>query len=181
MAEHQNALRVARELRPAVPVTLVRPHAARRAAAFFASSFPGRSFYAVKANPSPGLLRALWDGGIRQFDVASLAEIRLVRGLLPFAQLAYMHPVKPAEAIAEAYHEHGVRIFSLDSSEELAKIVAACSTDGVPATDLTLCVRLRVSSSHSQLSLGAKFGIGVIFSFCAWLGAPYAAEVQALP
>ncbi len=161
MAEHQNALRVARELRPAVPVTLVRPHAARRAAAFFASSFPGRSFYAVKANPSPALLRALWDGGIRQFDVASIAEVRLVRGLLPFAQLAYMHPVKPAEAIAEAYHAHGVRIFSLDGSEELAKIVAACSTDGVPAADLTLCVRLRVSSSHSQLSLGAKFGIGV--------------------
>jgi hypothetical protein len=27
----------------------------------------------------------------------------------------------------------------------------------------------------------AKFGIGVIFSFCAALGTPYAAEVHALP
>jgi ornithine decarboxylase len=29
----------------------------------------------------------------------------------------------------------------------------------VPATDLTLCVRLRVSSSHSKLSLASKFGV----------------------
>ena len=27
----------------------------------------------------------------------------------------------------------------------------------------------------------AKLGICAIFSFCAWLGAPYAADVQALP
>ena len=32
-------------------------------------------------------------------------------------------------------------------------------TDGVAATDLTLCVRLRVSSSHSKLSLASKFGV----------------------
>ncbi len=60
----------------------------------------------------------------------------------------------PEEAIAEAYFEHGVRIFSLDSLEELDKIVRA--TKG--ATDLTLCVRIRVSSEHSKLSLAAKFG-----------------------
>jgi ornithine decarboxylase len=65
-----------------------------------------------------------------------------------------MHPVKPEESIAEAYFEHGVRTFSLDTEEELAKIVRA--TQG--ATDLTLCVRIRVSSEHSKLSLAAKFG-----------------------
>jgi ornithine decarboxylase len=47
-----------------------------------------------------------------------------------------------------------VRTFSLDSLEELDKISRA--TNG--ATDLTLCVRIRVSSEHSKLSLAAKFG-----------------------
>ena len=117
--------------------------------------------YAVKANPSPDLIRTLWESGITTYDVASIAEVRLVRGLLPAATLCFMHPVKPAEAIAEAYHVHGVRTFSLDSVEEVEKIVAATSTDGVAATDLTLCVRLRVSSAHAKLSLAAKFGVGV--------------------
>jgi ornithine decarboxylase len=161
LANQHNALRIAGALQPAAPVTLVRPHAAVAAAQFFAQRFPGKSFYAVKANPSPALIVALWAGGIRQFDVASLAEIALIRGLLPDAQLAYMHPVKPPEAIADAYHRHGVRVFSLDSHEELAKIVAATATDGVPAADLTLCVRLRVSSAHSKLSLAAKFGVPI--------------------
>src|SRR3546814_8230931 len=67
-----------------------------------------------------------------------------------------MHPGKAEEAIAEAYLDHGVRTFSLDSREELDKIVRA--TNG--ATDLTLCVRLRVSSDYSKLSLAAKFGVG---------------------
>lgn len=161
MYESHNALGVASELRPAAPVTLVRPEAALNAARFFATSFPGKSFYAVKANPSPELVKLLWEGGIRHFDVASIAEVRLVRGLLPEATLAFMHPVKAEEAIAEAYHAHGVRIFSLDTHEELAKIVSATATNGVQATDLTLCVRLRVSSAHSKLSLASKFGIGV--------------------
>ena len=140
--------------RPVLPVTLVRPHAAARAARFFTEKFPGRSMYAVKANPSPDLLRVLWDNGITHYDVASIAEVRLVATTLPGATLCFMHPVKAAEAIAEAYHTHGVRVFSLDSMEELAKIMAA--TDD--ATDLTLCVRLRVSSEHSKLSLASKFG-----------------------
>ena len=117
--------------------------------------------YAVKANPSPDLIRTLWESGVRAYDVASIAEVRLVRGLLPDATLCFMHPVKPAEAITEAYHVHGVRTFSLDSVEEVDKIVAATMTDGVPAADLTLCVRLRVSSAHAKLSLAAKFGVGV--------------------
>jgi len=159
LLKHHNALGVALSLRPTQPVTLVRPHAARRAARFFLSKFPGTSMYAVKANPSPDLIRTLWDAGLTHYDVASIAEVRLVRDVAPNATLCFMHPVKAPEAIAEAYHTHGVRVFSLDSIEELDKIVAATASDGVPATDLTLCVRLRVSSSHSKLSLASKFGV----------------------
>ena len=154
MQEHSSALAVAQHSRPALPVTCLRPHAARRAARFFVEKFPGVSMYAVKANPSPELIRTLWDSGITHYDVASIAEVRLVRGLLPQATLCFMHPVKSAEAIAEAYHAHGVRAFSLDALDELDKIVEATGA----ATDLTLCVRLRVSSAHAKLSLAAKFG-----------------------
>jgi ornithine decarboxylase len=140
--------------RPVQPVTLLRPHAASRAARFFAEKFPGRSLYAVKANPSPDLIALLWANGITDYDVASISEVRLVRGILPEAGLHFMHPVKSEEAIAEAYFEHGCRTFSLDSTEELEKIVRATKA----ATDLTLCVRIRVSSEHAKLSLAAKFG-----------------------
>jgi ornithine decarboxylase len=51
-----------------------------------------------------------------------------------------------------------VKTFSLDTAEELDKIVRATSKDGVPASDLNLLVRIRVSSDHSKLSLAAKFG-----------------------
>jgi ornithine decarboxylase len=151
------ALGVATSLRPAQPVSLLRPHAARRAARFFAEKFPGRTLYAVKANPSPALLEHLWAGGVTHFDVASIAEVRLVRRTLPEAVLCFMHPVKAEEAIHEAYFEHGVRTFSLDHQAELDTIVRATGN----ATDLTLCVRLRVSSQHSKLSLAAKFGVDV--------------------
>jgi ornithine decarboxylase len=142
------------KLSPERPVTLLRPHAARRAARFFVEKFPGKALYAVKANPSPELIALLWESGITHFDVASIAEARLVSEKAPGATICFMHPVKAPEAIAEAYFKLGVRTFSLDSQEELQKIVKATGN----ATDLTLCVRMRVSSNHSKLSLASKFG-----------------------
>ncbi len=159
MVQHHSALGLATALRPVQPVTLIRPHAAARAARFFVEKFPGRSMYAVKANPSPELLKVLWENGITHYDVASLGEVRLVRRTLPDATLCFMHPVKAEEAIAQAYFEHGCKTFSLDSVEELEKIVRATTKNGVAAEDLTLCVRLRVSSEHSKLSLASKFGV----------------------
>lgn len=155
MHKHHSALGLATALRPVQPVTLIRPHAAARAARFFVEKFPGRSMYAVKANPSPDLIKVLWDNGVTHYDVASIGEVRMVRRTLPQATLCFMHPVKAEEAIHEAYFKHGVKTFSLDTIEELEKIVRA--TRG--ATDLTLCVRLRVSSEHSKLSLASKFGV----------------------
>jgi len=146
------------KLRPVQPVTLLRPHAARRAARFFVEKFPGRSLYAVKANPSPDLLRMLWDAGVTHYDVASIGEVRLVAETLPEAVQCFMHPVKAEEAIAEAYFSYNVRTFSLDTMDELEKIVRATSQDGVAATDLNLLVRIRVSSDHAKLSLASKFG-----------------------
>jgi len=151
------AIAIAKQ-RPVQPVTLLRPHAADRAARFFVEKFPGRALYAVKANPSPDLLQILWDAGVSHYDVASIGEVRLVHETLPEAALCFMHPVKAEEAIAEAYFVHGVKTFSLDTVDELDKIVRATSKDGVAATDLNLLVRIRVSSDHAKLSLASKFG-----------------------
>jgi len=140
--------------RPVQPVTLLRPHAAHRAARFFIEKFPGRSLYAVKANPSADLLKVLRDAGVTHYDVASMGEVRLVHETLPEAVLCFMHPVKAEEAIAEAYFDYGVKTFSLDTMEELEKIVRA--TRG--AADLNLLVRLHVSSKHARYSLASKFG-----------------------
>ncbi|MGJ3625816.1 hypothetical protein AB5I41_00350 [Sphingomonas sp. MMS24-JH45] len=127
-------------------------HAAARAARFFAEKFPGRSMYAVEGEPEPRADPDPVDNGITHYDVASIGEVRMVARTLPEATLCFMHPVKAEEAIAEAYFTHGVRTFSLDSMEELEKIVRATRS----AADLTLCVRLRVSSSIR--SLASKFG-----------------------
>ena len=154
MFKHHSALGLATALRPVQPVTLLRPHAAKRAARFFAEKFPGKSLYAVKANPSPDLLKVLWDAGVTHYDVASIGEVRLVADTLPDAVLCFMHPVKAEEAIAEAYFDYGVKTFSLDTIEELEKILRATKN----AADLNLLVRLRVSSDHSKLSLASKFG-----------------------
>jgi ornithine decarboxylase len=145
-----DASAVVRALSPDEPVILNRPHAAARAARFFVEKFPGKSLYAVKANPSPDLLRVLWDAGVTHYDVASIAEVRLVRATLPGATLCFMHPVKTASAIAEAYKVHGVRVFSLDTQEELDKIVAATSDD---AFDLTMLVEAPVGRADA-------FGVG---------------------
>lgn len=151
---HPDALAVVGACAPDQPAILNRKHAAARAARFFVEKFPGKSLYAVKANPSADLLRILWDSGVTHYDVASIVEVRLVRETLPQATLCFMHPVKSSVAIREAYEQHGVRVFSLDSLEELEKITEATGH----AEDLTLCVRLRVSSEYSELSLASKFG-----------------------
>ena len=133
MHSHHSALGLASALRPVQPVTLIRPHAARRAARFFVERFPGRSLYAVKANPSPDLLRILWEEGVTHYDVASIAEVKLVAETLPEAVICFMHPVKAEEAIADAYFNHKVRTMSSGRTlriETLAPAVVHWSVDG---------------------------------------------------
>ena len=110
---------------PVDPVVCLRPHLIRARARRMLESFPGDVLYAVKCNDAPEVLTALWAGGVREFDTASIGEVRAVRRLLPAARCHFMHPVKGTDAIAEAYHEHSVRRFVCDHPDELAKIVAA--------------------------------------------------------
>lgn len=141
---------------PAEPVVCHRPHAAARAARFFLQRFPGKVLYAVKANPAPVVLDALYAGGIRHFDVASPAEMERLSAY-PDITLHCMNPVKHPEHIRRAYRDYGVRGFALDTADELDKIVAA--TAG--ARDLALHVRVAVDTTHSLLPLDHKFGVSL--------------------
>jgi ornithine decarboxylase len=108
----------------------------------------------VKANPSPDLLKVLWESGITHYDVASIAEVRLVAETLPEAVLCFMHPVKAEEAIAEAISSTA----SAPSRSTRSRSSRRSSAPPDGATDLNLCVRIRVSSDHAKLSLASKFG-----------------------
>jgi ornithine decarboxylase len=146
--------RLVAELRPAEPLYCLRPHVLQATSARFVAGFAGDVLYAVKCNPEPAVLRALWRGGVRHFDCASPSEIRIVRQLFPQAQIHYMHPIKAGGFIRQAYVEYGVRDFSLDSIEEIDKIVAM--TDG--AKDLGLYIRLAMPKGQATYDLSGKFG-----------------------
>ncbi|MBI3419128.1 MAG: type III PLP-dependent enzyme [Proteobacteria bacterium] len=142
------------EARPEKPTHLVRRHVIHSAVQWFLSHFPGTVMYAVKANPTPLVIRQLWASGLRHFDVASLAEVELVAGLCPKARMHFMHPVKSREAIRKSYFHYGVRDFVIDSPAELFKLLE--ETRG--AKDLGIIVRLAVSGGHAFHSLAGKFG-----------------------
>ncbi|MEM9810201.1 MAG: type III PLP-dependent enzyme [Pseudomonadota bacterium] len=154
MEDYHNARQLAQQLRPDVPVICRRPALAERAVRYFQDHFPGDILYAVKANPAPWLITTLHAAGLDHIDAASLAEIGLVRDHAPGCTIGFMHPVKSDEAIAQAYFDYGVRIFSLDSLDELDKIIRVTGD----ARDLTLCVRLQAGSDLAKISLSSKFG-----------------------
>lgn len=133
------------------------PRKIEAAARKFVSGFPGHVLYAVKSNPHPSLIQILWNEGLRHFDVASIREIDLIRGLLPEAELFLMHPIKSRRTIAQAYNQ-GVRHMSFDHADELQKIIDV--TEG--AKDLHLHLRLALPKVSEQLDavmpLGGKFG-----------------------
>jgi ornithine decarboxylase len=126
--------------------------AARYAA--FTAALPGVStFYAMKCNPSPEILRTLAAEGAG-FEVASIAELRMLQahGVDP-ATVLHSNPVKPAGQIAAAA-QAGLWRFAFDSPGELAKISEAAPGSAV-------YVRLRVDDSTSIFPLSHKFGADV--------------------
>jgi ornithine decarboxylase len=151
---------VVADMRPTDPLACLRPAVIAAAAQRFVDNFPGDVLYAVKCNPEPRVLRALWAGGVRHFDCASLPEVKLVRKLVPEAEIHFMHPVKSRPAIREAFHSHNVTDFSFDSADELAKILQETVPVGLvgdPPT-LGLFVRLALPKGGAVYDLSGKFG-----------------------
>ncbi|MFT6077136.1 MAG: ornithine decarboxylase [Myxococcota bacterium] len=142
-------------IKPAIPVHVVRPKNINKAAIWFLNNFMGKVLYSVKSNPEESTLIHLHNAGIAHFDVASINEVRLISRLIPDANLYFMHPVKRRESIYEAYFKFGVRNFSLDSFDELEKILEVTNN----AKDLALHIRLSIPNSHAAMDLSGKFGI----------------------
>tara|TARA_B100000131_G_scaffold6122_2_gene6283 strand:+ start:2848 stop:4026 length:1179 start_codon:yes stop_codon:yes gene_type:complete len=145
------------QLKPNKPVYCIRKHTINVASKFFQKKFPGKILYAVKTNPHPEVLKTVLHSGIKNFDVASINEIKAIKNLDPNANCSYMHTVKSRESIEEAYFRYGIKTFSLDTKDELIKIIESTKN----AKDLELFVRIAVSNEHAEIDLSKKFGASV--------------------
>jgi ornithine decarboxylase len=142
------------QLKPEKPVYCIRKKSVLTASNFFQKNFPGEILYAVKTNPHPVVIKTLIESGINQFDVASVEEIKQVRKFSSSAKCSFMHTIKSPESIKRAYFEFGIKTFSLDTKEELIKIINNTNN----AKDLELFVRIAVSNEHAEIDLSKKFG-----------------------
>ncbi len=154
MQKFKSVEELVNQLKPEKPIYCIRKHSVTTASKFFQKNFPGEVLYAVKTNPHPEIIKTLIDSGINQFDVASIEEIKQIRKFTSITKCSYMHTVKSPESIKRAYFEYGIKTFSLDTKEELIKIIKC--TDN--AKDLELFVRVAVSNEHAEIDLSKKFG-----------------------
>ena len=142
------------QLKPEKPVYCIRKKSIHAASKTFQNKFPGKILYAVKTNPHPEVLKTIIESGIENFDVASIQEIKDIRAIKQNAKCSYMHTVKSRESIKKAYFDYNVKTFSLDTKDELIKILESTNQ----AKDLELFVRVAVSNEHAEIDLSKKFG-----------------------
>ena len=143
------------QLKPTEPVYCIRKKSIQISSKIFQKNFPGKILYAVKTNPHPEVLKTILQSGIDRFDVASIKEVEDIRKINPSAKCYYMHTVKSRESIKDAYFKYGIKTFSLDSKDELIKIIESTNR----AKDLELFVRISVSNEHAEIDLSKKFGV----------------------
>ncbi len=143
------------QLKPEKPIYCIRKKSIQSASTYFRNKFPGKVLYAVKTNSHPEVLKTIVESGIENFDVASVQEIKDIRAISPDAKCSYMHTVKSRESIKEAYFNYNIKAFSLDTKDELIKIIEATNQ----AKDLELFVRVAVSNEHAEIDLSKKFGV----------------------
>ncbi len=143
------------QLKPEKPIYCIRKKSIQSASTYFRNKFPGKVLYAVKTNSHPEVLKTIVESGIENFDVASIQEIKDIRAISPDAKCSYMHTVKSRESIKEAYFNYNIKAFSLDTKDELIKIIEATNQ----AKDLELFVRVAVSNEHAEIDLSKKFGV----------------------
>ncbi len=140
-----------RDRRPDGPCLVVDLDVVRDNYNGFARAMPdSRVYYAVKANPAPEILKLLAGLG-SSFDCASVAEIdmALAAGATP-ERISYGNTIKKERDIAAAY-ERGIRLFAVDSTEEVDKIGRAAPTARV------FC-RILVANDGAEWPLSRKFG-----------------------
>ena len=143
------------QLKPEKPVYCIRKNSIHIASKTFQKKFKGKILYAVKTNPHPEVLKTIVESGIENFDVASIKEIEDIKKVSPNAKCSFMHTVKSRESIKEAYFKYDIKAYSLDTKDELIKIIESTNH----AKDLKLFVRVAVSNEHAEIDLSKKFGV----------------------
>ena len=154
MQKFKSVEELVNRLKPVEPVYCIRKKSIQLASKYFQNKFPGKVLYALKTNPNITVLKTIVDSGINNFDVASIKEIETIRKISPNSNCSYMHTIKSRESIEEAYFKHNIKTFSLDTKEELTKILESTKK----AKDLQLFVRVAVSNEHAEIDLSKKFG-----------------------
>ena len=157
MQKFKSVVELVNQLKPKKPVYCIRNKSIDSAVKYFVNKFPGKILYAVKTNPHPLIIKQIIESGVEQFDVASVEEIKSIRNFSKSAKCSYMHTVKSRESIKEAYFKYGVKTFSLDTKDELIKIIESTNK----AKDLELFVRVAVSNEHAEIDLSKKFGASI--------------------
>ena len=142
MQKFKNVDEIVSQLRPERPAYCIRKKSIHIASKTFQNKFPGKILYAVKTNPHPEVLKTVVESGIKDFDVASIKEIEAIRKVNPHAKCSYMHTVKSSESIREAYFKFGVKAFSLDTKDELIKIIKSTNN----AKDFTCSLFVNIYS-----------------------------------
>ena len=154
MQKFKNVDELVSQLKPEKPIYCIRKKSIQTASNYFRNKFPGKVLYAVKTNSHPEVLKTIVESGIENFDIASIQEIKDIRAIAPNAKCSYMHTVKSRESIKDAYFNYNIKTFSLDTKDELIKIIEATNQ----AKDLELFVRVAVSNEHAEIDLSKKFG-----------------------
>ena len=154
MQKFKSVDKLVNQLKPTEPVYCIRRDSINIASKFFQNKFPGKMLYAVKTNPHPLVLKTIVESGINDFDIASIKEVEAIRSVSPDAKCSYMHTVKSKESINEAYFKYNIKTFSIDTKDELIKILNSTNQ----AKDLELFVRVAVSNEHAEIDLSKKFG-----------------------
>ena len=154
MEKFKSVDELVKQLRPTEPIYCIRRKSIQLSSKYFRNKFPGKILYAVKTNPNPVVLKTILESGINNFDIASIKEIEAIKKINPNAICSYMHTVKSRESINESYFKYGIKAYSLDTKDELIKIIESTNN----AKDLELFIRVAVSNEHAEIDLSKKFG-----------------------
>ena len=79
MEKFKNVDKLVSQLKPSNPVYCIRGETLKKASKYFQKNFKGKILYAVKTNPNKFVLKTLYESGIKNFDIASIKEIKTIK------------------------------------------------------------------------------------------------------
>ena len=134
-----------------VPVLVMSEQRLRDNVRRFMAAMPRvQPHFAVKANPDSAILTIFAEEGAC-FEIASSAELDALTEMnVPVEHILYSNPIKSPKAVRDAAAA-GIEWYSVDCSEEVAKIAAVDPT-------AKLYIRIEVSNEGSTWPLAGKFG-----------------------